>query len=63
MFGNFQNTWSSGFTQFSDLSDKVQKLKTGIEAGLQDSGLLGPGEVPLGQDTALAGMPFLIDVD
>ena len=46
MFGGFQNGWSHGFSQLTDLSDKVQKLKTGLEAGLQDSGLLGPGEAP-----------------
>ena len=42
MFGG----WSSNFSQISDLSGNLQKLKVGLEAGLQDSGLLGPGEAP-----------------
>ena len=45
MFGGFQNGWSAGL-QFTDLSERVQKLKTGLESGLQDSGLLGPGDAP-----------------
>lgn len=46
MFGGFQSGWSAGLNQFTDLSERVQKLKTGLEAGLQDSGLLGPGDAP-----------------
>lgn len=56
MFGGFQNGWSQGFSQFTDLSDKVQKLRTGLEAGLQDSGLLGPGEAPSSIDAPLEGI-------
>ena len=57
MFGGFQNGWSHGLSQFTDLSDKVQKLRTGLEAGLQDSGLLGPGEAPPKDTTATEGIP------
>jgi hypothetical protein len=46
MFGGFQNGWSTGLTQFSDLSDRALSIRKTVEAGLQDSGLLGPGEVP-----------------
>ena len=46
MFGGFQNGWPAGLTQFSDLSDRALSLRKQVEAGLQDSGLLGPGEVP-----------------
>lgn len=56
MFGGFQGGWSAGLGQFGDLSEKVQKLRTGLEAGLQDSGLLGPGEAPVDASQAVPGM-------
>ena len=54
MFGGFPNGWQHGL---SDFSERVHKLKTGLEAGLQDSGLLGPGEAPA-QAEQTSSTPF-----
>ena len=37
MFGNFGNTFTAGFTQLTDIQEKLQKLKTDFESGIENS--------------------------
>ncbi len=37
MFGNFGSTFTAGFTQLTDIQEKLQKLKTDFESGIENS--------------------------
>jgi hypothetical protein len=37
MFGNLGQSFTAGFTQLTDIQEKLQKLKTDFEAGIETS--------------------------
>jgi hypothetical protein len=55
MFGNFDTSWTSGFSQLNQLTESLQKIKTDIEHNLETSlGIPhltsgGDGSVKLGE--------------